>query len=454
MSVRFRIIPLIALLLFPAGALSAQDRSVMRKEVAVENVLVDAVAVMQAGDLKTAVSLFGAILKEDPRNDAANYYMGMLCFSAGDVEKAESFLKTAISLDPGNDAYAESLAEVYASSGMHDKAVGMYSSLYEKSPARYSNPYVLTMLGDRELSARRDSLAMEKYQLALDRDPSYVPALLGKAEVLRLKGNYPAFFVCMNEFAQDTLSLPSAKASYIEGLLKMVDTKTYRIWGAQLDSLVETSLRVSPKDSSMLKLAGGWYYGTGRREKGREMFSRLSEAYPDNVEARLIQIQFLFEAEKFQEVIRECRGALPICKDSEKVTMYSIIGDSYYRMDDRKKAYAAYEEALKIDPAYAPVLNNYAYYLSLDGKKLRKAEKMSAVSVGKEPENPTYLDTYAWILHLLGKDAEAKVHFKKAVVYGGSSSAVILSHYAEVLRALGDEETAKYYDNQAQRRKQ
>jgi len=453
MSFLMRIMPMIASLLLSAGVISAQTQSEARKKAAVENVLVDAVAVMESGDLKSAASLFGAILKEEPLNDAANYYMGMLYLYANDFENAGKFLSTAVSLDPLNDAYKEALAQSYAQSGNQEKAVEIYSGLYDKAPAKYSTPYVLTVLGDRELSARRDSLALERYQLALDRDPSYIPALLGKAEVMRLSGNYPAYFVCMNEFARDTLSNPQAKASYIEGLLRIVDGRTYRIWGAQLDSLVETSLRVSPRDSSMLKLAGGWYMGTGRRERGMEMFSRLSEAYPDDVQARLIQIQFLFEDEKFAEVISSCRDAMSLCKPSEKVTMYSVMGDAHYRLGERKKAYAAYDAALKLNPAYTPVLNNYAYYLSLEGKKLRKAEKMSAATVAKEPENPTYLDTYAWILHLQGKDAEAKVHFKKAVVYGGSSSAEILSHYAEVLRALGDEDTAKYYENQAQRKK-
>jgi len=42
-------------------------------------------------------------------------------------------------------------------------------------------------------------------------------------------------------------------------------------------------------------------------------------------------------------------------------------------------------------------MNNYAYYLSEEKTDLKKAEKMSAKAVEKEPNNSTYLDTYAWI---------------------------------------------------------
>ncbi len=43
-------------------------------------------------------------------------------------------------------------------------------------------------------------------------------------------------------------------------------------------------------------------------------------------------------------------------------------------------------------------LNNYAYYLSEQGKDLHKAESMSYKTIKAEPNNGTYLDTYAWIL--------------------------------------------------------
>src|SRR5690606_39670162 len=45
-----------------------------------------------------------------------------------------------------------------------------------------------------------------------------------------------------------------------------------------------------------------------------------------------------------------------------------------------------------------PILNNYAYYLSIEGIELAKAETMISKVIELEPLNPTYLDTYAWIL--------------------------------------------------------
>ena len=128
------------------------------------------------------------------------------------------------------------------------------------------------------------------------------------------------------------------------------------------------------------------------------------------------------------------------------------MGDVYYQKGEKKKAYKAYDKALKINPDYIYVLNNYAYYLSLDGKKLKKAHDMSRKVIEAQPDNATYLDTYGWILHLQGKSEEAKKHFKRAMVYGGKDSAVIMDHYAEVLFALKEYDMAFLYWNLARQK--
>ena len=104
---------------------------------------------------------------------------------------------------------------------------------------------------------------------------------------------------------------------------------------------------------------------------------------------------------------------------------------------------------MKINPDYVYVLNNYAYYLSMEGKKLKKAYAMSKKTIEAEPDNATYLDTFGWILYLQGKALEAKPFFKHAMLYGGKESVVVMDHYAEVLYALKEYDLAFVYWNLA-----
>ena len=130
----------------------------------------------------------------------------------------------------------------------------------------------------------------------------------------------------------------------------------------------------------------------------------------------------------------------------------ATLGDAYYEMGKVKEAFKAYDKALKIDPGYVPVLNNYAWYLAMQKKSLKKAAAMSRKTIEKEPDNPTYLDTYGWILHLQGKDKDARTYFKHAMLYGGREDPTCLRHFATVLDALGETDLAKVYRSQAESR--
>ena len=98
-----------------------------------------------------------------------------------------------------------------------------------------------------------------------------------------------------------------------------------------------------------------------------------------------------------------------------RVNMYALMGDLYHRLGDDDKAFAAYDSCLVYKTNDAMVLNNYAYYLSLKKKDLKRAEEMSRQANELEPDNATYLDTYAWVLYQQKRYAEAKQYMDKVV---------------------------------------
>jgi len=80
-----------------------------------------------------------------------------------------------------------------------------------------------------------------------------------------------------------------------------------------------------------------------------------------------------------------------------------------------KELYAMYKRILSIDPYNLLVLNNYAYCLATHGGDLTEAERMSAITIREQPDNPVYLDTYGWILHLKGQDELALFYLNRAL---------------------------------------
>ena len=125
-----------------------------------------------------------------------------------------------------------------------------------------------------------------------------------------------------------------------------------------------------------------------------------------------------------------------------KSNFYGQIGDLYYQMKKMDEAYKAYDEALKYNENNAPVLNNYSYFLTLDKKDLKKAERMAAQCIKLEPDNATYLDTYAWVFFVQGNYTLAKIYIENALSKDTTNSAELVDHYGDILYMSGEKDKA------------
>lgn len=385
--------------------------------------LIDAVQLFSDGDIPAAKAAFERLHARDTTDDAVNYYLGMCEYSSGRYASAENFLRKAVEADSTNSWYLSALATFYTSTGRNNDAADICETLVKTQPRYYRNPYTLTIIGDARYSAQQDSVALSFYQQALDLDPDYAPAEIGKAEIMRVRRNYPGFFLSLGKFIGNEGVSALAKSGYLKALLESIDSRFWWVWGEQISRLVE----------------------------------QCAELHPDDIQSRINRLNIQFIRRDTTAWMKECAEIIPLAKaqkDTANLMMaMSVIGDTRYKMGDRKGAYAMYEEALSVKPDEASVLNNYAYFLSEERKQLKKALKMSAAAIAAEPDNATYLDTYGWILYLLKKPKEAKPHFKRAMIYGGKDSYEILYHYSLVLQALGENDLAKYYGGLAEQKK-
>lgn len=489
------------------SAVFAQDM-----QTRVENGLVEAVSMYNDGQYSSARKLLATLVGMDPRNDAVCFYLGLSNFALRDIDEAETYLSRAVDLDPGNYWYHDRLAAFYTAIGRVPQAIKVYEGMTESFPKR-SDPYyallslyarmndgekmkgvlehiseisgespqIYVMQGDAYMSSYEDSLALTYYEKALDLEPDFAPALLGKAEVLRLQRRYDEYFTYLNKYVASDFVLPAGKADYLQTLFQNMDGRFFQNFQPRLDSLATQVVALHPQDSTVLQCVGSYYFNTGRLDDAKQYFARNKEVHPDSYGAAAMYVQFLSYSGDFKEMAAECEKAFEAfpfepafqeykviayysledyataLRENEKIialfprdkdrllSAYSMAGDLYHKTGDMKKCYDAYEKALKIDPDNALCLNNYAYFMCLEGKNLNKALKMVKKAVELEPDNASYLDTIGWILHLKGKDEDAKAYFKRAMIYGGKDSYECLNHYAQVLEALKETDLSRYY---------
>ncbi len=506
------------------------------KEAIKDNQLLRAVEKYDNGDFEGAAAMLSKIVAADPKYDAAHYYLALTYLLKGETDLAEMELLRAVEIDPGNFWYRQRLAAVYRHSGQTINAISTYEKLLEDFPkksdlyfdlvelyaqngdfdkalstldtvenifgttesiavyrfrllmsqekssqayksleeynAKYSSPYILCTLGDYRMSTYEDSLAVAYYDEALSLDGDYAPALLGKAEALRMTRKYDLFFPVLDKYMASEETIPRGKAEYFSALTEKSDPKFVGAFLEKFDTAANICFRHHPTDSAVVSTVASYYYRTGRTEEGIGLYRLNSDLRPDDMLLEAVYLYSLLYADKWEELAQDGAKAakkfprepeflmlsgagysslgeydkvISLCeemvrdypKDSLVTTRaYTTMGDTYFRKKDTKNAFKAYEKVLKISPNNIYVLNNYAYYLSVEGRKLKKAYSMSKKTIEAEPDNATYLDTFGWILYLQGRALEAEPFFKHAMLYGGKDSAVILDHYAEVLFAL------------------
>jgi tetratricopeptide (TPR) repeat protein len=430
------------------------------------------------------IETYEKLLADFPKKSELYYNLVELYASQGQVDKALETLNEIETVFGMTETLAVFRFNLLKQSERQDEA---FRTLKEYN-SKYSSPFVLSTLAEYELSMYNDSTALAYFNEALDVAPDYAPAILGKAETYRISRKYDEYFKVLKDYVINQEEYPKAKIDYLTAVLQRSDARFIKAHMPKLDEIFDDLIQTHPGDSDILHLTGVFYHSTGRKVEAGEYFKNDYLSNPDSITAALGYLEYLMLVEDWTTLSAEARKAfrhfpqeatllelasmgeynlkdydkvLAICDQIIEVApadsartlrAWSTKGDVYHQAGEPKMAYKAYEKALKINPDYVYVLNNYAYYLSMEGRSLKKALAMSRKTIEAEPDNGTYLDTYGWILYLLGKPEEAKSHFKHAMLYGGKESVVVLDHYAEVLLALGEYDRAMVYWNQALRK--
>ncbi len=428
------------------------------------------------------IALYEKLIKDFPDKTESVYELLDVYLNQKQFEKALKALDEIEQQRGSSEEVVRTRYEVLSTMGRQDEG----AEVLEKYNKDFSSPTILSLTGDYYLAEFKDSLARARYEEALSLNSGFIPALLGLSEVHRHQRRYDDYFRTLKPFISSQEVPAPSKGMYITNLTRGMDPKMLQLHQAGFDSLVNLAGATHPQDSTVLSAGGSYYYATGRPDEAGKWFKSAADAFPESLGMTATYVQYLslqkrwpelrdcamdafhhfnelafldyanmasYELKDYDAIIDNCRYLLSTFPKEKEICLnaWSMMGDAMHSKGDLRGAYKAYDKALRINPNYAPVLNNYAYYLSLEGKKLKKAYNMSKKTVEAEPDNATYLDTFAWILHLMGKDLEAKPFFKHAMLYGGKESAVILEHYATVLEALGEADSAQLYRNMAKR---
>ena len=373
--------------------------------------------------------------------------------------------------------------QVYEQIGDKQKVFRELKTLVQKHP---NDLNYRVMLGNWLLQNDKAEAALKEYKTVLKEDPDNEMAQMSMLDYYREKD--------MNGKAdQLLLQLLRSKRTGEETKLTLMRQVIMENRGddgdsAKVLSCFDEVLALPQQNADLTMLKAAYLSLLGRPvDEVNAVYLKALEIEPDNASARFQLIQSTWELQDYDRVIELCRPAqqynpeemafyyfqgmaflqkedkdealetfrkgVSQINSSDNVNIvsdfYAIMGDILHEKGLVKEAYEAYDSCLHWKPDNMGCLNNYAYFLSEEGRDLSRAELMSYKTIKAEPDNSTYLDTYAWILFRQGRYEESKIYIDQAIRNDSTLSSVVVEHAGDIHAMTGDLDGALAFWQQA-----
>ena len=386
-------------------------------------------------------------------------------------------------LDGKSEQVSMEKFRMYLQMGDLERAFSEIESLAKEYP--YEMRY-LNILGDVYLENGRSEEAYDIFQKVLKEEPGYTPAMLSLVSFYEKTGQDSLYRVQLDSVLLNQKVESEMKVNIMRQLIARSERGDKD--STKITSLFDAILEQEQPNADVAMLAAQYLLSKKMDDKATSVLHKIVEIEPENKPAHLQLLSFAISKNDLDEVVRICtpaveympealefyyymglahyqkerndealkvfeKGVRQVNEQSDKTLVsdfYAIMGDIYHAKKMDVEAYAAYDSALVYKEDNIGVLNNYAYYLSVERKNLDKAEEMSYRTVKAEPKNGTYLDTYAWILFEKGKYAEARIYIDQALQHGGTESSVVVEHCGDIYFHCGETDKAVEYWKQAE----
>lgn len=430
------------------------------------------------GENKQAVGVIEDIVDRFPSRLEPLMELADLYARLEDYKKVIHTLDRLEKLDGKSEQISMEKFRMYLQVGDMEKAFTEIESLVAEYP--YEMRY-LNILGDAYLENGRSEEAYPIFRKVLNEEPGYAPAMLSLASYYEKTGQDSLYraqldSVLLNRNVENEMKVNIMRQLIVRS--ERGDKDSTKIVG-----LFDAILEQEQPNADVAMLAAQYLLSKKMDDKATSVLHKIVEIDPENKPAHLQLLSFAISKNDLDEVVRICtpaieympealefyyykglahyqkdqndealkvfeKGVRQVNEESDKTLVsdfYAIMGDIFHSKKMDAEAYAAYDSALVYKEDNIGVLNNYAYYLSVERKNLDKAEEMSYRTVKAEPKNDTYLDTYAWILFEKGKYAEARIYIDQALQHGGTGSSVVVEHCGDIYFHCGETEKAVEY---------
>ena len=436
-------------------------------------------------DAEQAIPVLERMASLQPRRSDILSQLVQLYNTVDDTDKAIGALNRIELLEGTNPQISVEKFRLYKEKGQLDSAFVQLQTLCDNAPHDMN---LRIMVGSLYIEAGDTLKALEIYDDVRRQEPTNNNLQVAMIDYYHDIGNIERY----NQMRDSVLFLPDSPPPLRVLLLKsyISDVQRDSTYAPRLDAAFDTLLARPQENSEMLIMKAAWqlyskqpqeavcqtmrqvldvepgnetalsqllqYYAEQNDEKGVEDISRRGLNYhPEEIAYAYYLGMALAEQKKLADATEVLQQGLRVRTEFVSPhlvsNVFAVLGDIYYQQQMEQQAFAAYDSALVYKDDNIMCLNNYAYYLSLKGEQLDKAEEMSYRTIRQEPDNITYLDTYAWILFKKEDYAHARSYMDKVVNPEKTDEELLadeqlqgnlIEHAGDIYALLGETETA------------
>lgn len=431
----------------------------------------------RSGDYKAAISIYRALAEKKPTVETLSV-LAALQEEAADYAGAVRTIEKMEQTDGRNEAYSLEKFKMYDLMGDKARAYAAIEELCAEYPADLT---YRVLLGDlyQQQGYGEMALAVYKDVLASEPDNSYAQiSLLAYYKKAGEDSLYNALIedVVLNPNAQNEAKVEAMRGYVADNLVQHADS-------TPVLRLFERVLEQPQENRALGELCARYMTAKGMpAEALAPVMRRILEVEPDYTMARMQLLDILIRANDMEGVADLCRegsiydptrvvfyyyeglarlnrhedeaalkclmaGAEHIDETTDKELasgLYATLGDLLHERGEKQKAYEAYDMALEYKGDNLVCLNNYAYFLSLDGQRLEYAQAMSRRTIDAEPGNATYMDTYAWILFCRKQYTQARIYIDQLLgdIEETAENATLFDHAGDIYYRVGERNAA------------
>ena len=403
----------------------------------------------QQQDYDNAIRTLNRLETLEGKSERLSFAKSSLFTQKGDKKAAISEMKKLADQYPHDNNYRCLYGNTLYVNGQQKKALAIFHEILKDDPDnRNAQMAMLAHYNEQHDSAAANRLIEEillNKQSSTEDRVTLMRQVIGESE--RAGGDSTRVLQLFHRM----LDLPQSDADMALFCATYMNLK--KMPKDSIGAVLEKAIQIAPDNAAARLQLVSYAWQNEDRDKVIALCKEARQYNPDEMAFYYYQGIAYYQNSQLDEALDAFQNGIGVITQQSDPAIvsdfYAVMGDIMHQKGMDREAYAAYDSCLQWKDDNIACLNNYAYYLSIKGEQLDKAEQMSYRTIKAEPKNATYLDTYAWILFMQKRYSEARIYIDQTLQNDSDTSAVLLEHAGDIYYHVGDTDKALVFWQQS-----